>query len=174
MQRSIILTGPMGSGKSSVAQLVAAQLGFELADLDAMIVEQAGMSINRLFAEQGEQFFRDLEASVLASLQGRQGMVLATGGGVVIRPENRVMLHRLGCVVNLNASVTELTRRLAEADDRPLLKGEEPLESRISRIMAERELFYADADIRIDTTDKTLEDVADLILAFYKNAQEAL
>ena len=70
-------------------------------------------------------------------------------------------------MVNLVAAADELARRLASADDRPLLQGDEALEKRIERITAEREPFYADADIRIDTTGKTLEDVAVLILAFY-------
>jgi shikimate kinase len=94
-------------------------------------------------------------------------MVLATGGGVVIREGNRRLLHASGLVVNLVATVDVLVSRLAQANDRPLLKGDEGLDVKIERIMTEREPFYADADIRIDTTGKTLEDVAAEILVFY-------
>lgn len=167
MPESIILTGPMGSGKTSVGQRLARHLGYQFTDLDALLVEQAGKSINQIFAEEGEAAFRDRETAVLSTLVGQHDIVLSTGGGVVIREGNRRLLHAAGLVVNLMAAVDELTGRLALADDRPLLKGDEALEARIERIVTEREPFYADADIRIDTTGKTLEDVAAEILAFY-------
>ena len=167
MGRSIILTGPMGSGKTSVGRLLADRLGYDFTDLDALIVEQSGRSINQLFADEGEAAFRDRETAALSGLIGRQDMVLSTGGGVVIREENRALLHAAGVVANLTASPEELTARLAQADDRPLLRGDIPLEERICQIMTSREPFYADADIRIDTTGKTLEDVAAVILEFY-------
>ncbi len=170
MNRSIVLTGPMGSGKSSVAHLLAAQLGLQVVDLDACIVEQAGKTVNQIFAEYGEAGFRERESAELARLVGRTDMVLATGGGVITRPENRRLLPLIGLVVNLTASVDELAHRLATADDRPLLQGEESLAARISRLMLEREAWYAEADIRIDTTGKTLEDVANSILASYRGA----
>jgi shikimate kinase len=163
---SVILTGPMGSGKTSIGQLLSAQLGYEFIDLDALIVEKVGKSINQLFADEGEISFRDHESAVLSALVGRQNIVLSTGGGVVVREQNRQQLHTLGLVVNLTASVKELAKRLLKVTDRPLLTGDEPLEARIERIMIDREQFYADADIRIDTTGKTLEDVAAIILSF--------
>ena len=166
MGESVILTGPMGSGKTSIGQLLSAQLGYEFIDLDALIVEKVGKSINQLFADEGEISFRDHESSVLSALVGQQNIVLSTGGGVVIREQNRQQLHALGLVVNLTASVKELAKRLLKVTDRPLLTGDEPLEARIERIMIDREQFYADADIRIDTTGKTLEDVAAIILSF--------
>jgi shikimate kinase len=167
MEPSIILTGSMGSGKTSVGKILAARLKFAFNDLDALIVEQAGKSINQLFADEGEETFRDRETAALSALVGRQAMVLSTGGGVVIRESNRRLLRAAGLVVNLTASVETLVKRLARANDRPLLCGERSLEERIKQIMTEREPFYAEADIRIDTTGKTLEDVAAVILEFY-------
>jgi len=167
MALPIILTGPMGSGKSSVGRLLADRLGYDFVDLDALLVEQVGKSINRIFAEEGETAFRKRETELLGLLTGRERMVLATGGGAVISEQNRRLMHALGLVANLTADVSELADRLAQADDRPLLQGEQPLEARIAGIMAEREPFYADADIRIDTTGKTLEDVAAQLLVFY-------
>lgn len=166
MGGSIILTGPMGSGKTSVGRILSARLGYQFLDLDVLVVEKTGKSINQLFADQGEEAFRDYESAVLLSLSGKQNMVVSTGGGVVIREQNRKQLHSLGLIVNLSATVAVLAGRLSRSTDRPLLKGDEPLEARIARIMAEREPFYADADIRIDTTGKTLEDVASIILTF--------
>lgn len=164
MDASIVLTGPMGSGKTSVGHLLARQLGYDFVDLDALIVEQEGSSINEVFARGGEQVFREMETASLATLADRRRIVLSTGGGVVLREENRTLLRMIGRVVNLTASVATLAERLAQADDRPLLQGEESREERLGRILRERERFYADADIRIDTTGKTLEDVAAEIL----------
>ncbi len=167
MQQAIILTGPMGSGKTSVGRLLSAKLGYRFLDLDALIVKQAGKSINQIFADEGEAAFRDRETAALASLKGEDELILSTGGGAVLREENRALLHAAGLVVNLRASTAELASRLARASDRPLLQGDEPLAQRIERITQEREPFYADADIRIDTTGKTLEDVAAQILVFH-------
>ncbi len=167
MHDSIILTGPMGSGKTSVGQLLAARLGYVCKDLDALIVATAGKSINQLFAEEGEDAFRERESAALSSLVGQQRLVISTGGGVVIRESNRRLLHAAGLVVNLTATTEELARRLARAKNRPLLKGDLSLKELILRLLIEREPFYADADIRIDTTSKTLEDVVTIILRFY-------
>ncbi len=160
MRRVIVLTGPMGSGKTSVGRLLAARLGWEFVDLDHLVEQAAGSCINDLFAERGEVVFRQLEHQQLASLVGRHRMVLSTGGGAVLSRENRVLLRRLGAVVNLTAPVAELARRLAAADDRPLLRGGESLTATIARLLQEREPFYAESDIRIDTTAKSVEDVA--------------
>ncbi len=166
MPESIILT-PDGEWQDHVGQLLAARLGYRFQDLDALLVSRlARVSIRSLLTE-GEAAFRERETALLATLVGQHGIILSTGGGVVIREANRRLLHAGGLVVNLTATVPVLAGRLALADDRPLLKGDEALEARIERIMTEREPFYADADIRIDTTGKTLEDVAAEILAVY-------
>lgn len=166
MTPSLVLTGPMGSGKTSVGRLLACKLGYEFVDLDALIVEQEGSSINEVFARNGEQVFREMETASLATLADRTRMVLATGGGAVIKEENRQLMRMIGTVVNLMADIPSLAQRLEHAVDRPLLSGDEPREIRLERLVRERERFYADADIRIDTTGKTLEDVAAEIMRF--------
>lgn len=165
MSDSIVLTGPMGSGKTSVGRLLAQQLGWAFIDLDALIVEQAGKSINAIFAEEGEPAFRVLEQQQLVNLVGRERVVLSTGGGAVIDPENRRLMRLIGPVVNLTASLELLAARLAACNDRPLLQGEEAERvARLERLLQEREQCYADSDIRIDTVGKSVEDVAAEVL----------
>ena len=166
MNTSIVLTGPMGSGKTSVGHLLAEKLGYDFVDLDVLIVEQEGASINEVFARDGEQVFREMETASLATLADRTRMVLATGGGAVLKEENRQLMRMIGKVVNLVADIPALVQRLEHAVDRPLLNSDEPREKRLARLVQERESCYADADIRIDTTGKTLEDVAAEIVRF--------
>lgn len=165
MERNIVLTGPMGSGKTSVGQALAAKLGWEFLDLDAVVVAYAGKSVNEIFAQDGEPVFRQLEQEQLALLAGQRNVVLSTGGGAVLRDENRRMMRIIGTVVNLAAPQAELVARLSRVTDRPLLQGGEPLPDKIARLLLEREQCYADSDIRIDTAGKSVEDVAAEVLA---------
>jgi len=165
MSDNIVLTGPMGSGKTSVGRLLAQGLNCEFIDLDALIVDRAGKSINAIFADDGEPAFRGLEQQQLADLVGRERIVLSTGGGAVIDPENRRLMRLIGPVVNLTASLDVLAARLAACNDRPLLQGEEAERlAKLERLLEEREQYYADSDIRIDTAGKSVEDVAAEVL----------
>lgn len=164
MERSLVLTGPMGSGKTTVGRYLASLLGTDFVDLDALVVLAAGKSINDIFSEDGEEFFRQLEHDQLAGLVGRSRMVLSTGGGAVLREDNRTLMKKIGVVVNLFASVELLVERLSKSDDRPLLKTAVLLPERIAALLSERGLCYADCDIRIDTGGKSVEDVASELL----------
>ncbi len=164
--RGVILTGFMGTGKSSVGKVLARMTGWELLDLDTLIVQAAGRSINELFAQEGESFFRALESAELRRLVGHHGdFILATGGGAVLAPENRALFRKLGVVVNLTASPDVIRARLRHAEDRPLLNDEAARE-RVELMLRDREPSYAEADIRIDTAEKKIEDVAAEIMAF--------
>ncbi len=166
--RPIILTGFMGSGKSSVGRVVAQLLEVPFVDLDALIVTAAGCSINEIFSRDGEEVFRTLERQQLGQLLSRgDGYVVATGGGAVISPENRQFMRSAGFVINLKVSLDQVLRRLERSNDRPLLAGEDG-HLRAASLLAEREQFYADADIRIDTDGKSVEDVAREILRSLK------
>lgn len=169
-ERPVILTGFMGSGKSSVGRLLAQSLGCPLVDLDAVIVETAGKSINAIFAEEGEPAFRALESACLERTLAGGRVVVATGGGVVIAEANRQLMARHGIVINLMASLPRVLERLAGATDRPLYAGQDEAE-RVGALMAEREQFYCVADIRIDTDGKSVEDVAAEILRFLKGLE---
>ncbi|MRR06101.1 MAG: shikimate kinase [Deltaproteobacteria bacterium] len=161
--KNIILTGFMGTGKSSAGKLLAAELGYGFQDIDTIIVEKEKRSINEIFAEQGESYFRGIEADILASVLSGTKLVVSTGGGAVISAKNRELMRKSGIVVNLTASPTAVLDRLAVENDRPLLREEKGLE-KIRGMLAEREPYYADADIRIDTTGKNVEDVVQEIL----------
>ncbi len=156
---SIILTGFMGAGKSSVGRVLSRLCGLPFIDLDAEIVADAGQSINQIFAEKGEDYFRGEEQRILNLLLARGPAVLATGGGAVLADENRRAMRSHGTIVNLQASLATVLSRLEGAKDRPLYAGHDP-QARIKALMAAREQFYADADIRIDTNGKSVEDVA--------------
>lgn len=160
LDKMLILTGFMGCGKSTVGAILAERLGCRYIDLDAEIVADAGCSINTIFARDGEQEFRKLESSMLEkvfSIDG--GGVVATGGGTVISPHNRLLMRKRGVVVNLKVTMQQVTARLKGCDNRPLFAGNSAAE-RAETLMNDREQFYADADIRIDTDGKSVEDVA--------------
>lgn len=167
-EHQLILTGFMGSGKSSVGKIVAERLNYCFVDLDAEIVSAAGCSINDIFAHDGESSFRSLESSILERLLAtRMEIVVATGGGAVISPDNRVLMRNYGVVINLMVTLEQVVARLKGCHDRPLLAGEDAAK-RAETLMNEREQFYADADIRIDTDGKSVEDVAAEILCRFK------
>ncbi len=167
-ERPLILTGFMGSGKSSVGRVLAKRLGCRFIDLDAEIVAAAGCSINDIFARDGEQAFRLLESSMLEQvLSAGKGCVLATGGGAVISAQNRSLMRSRGVIINLNVTLDQVLARLKGSSDRPLLAGDDAA-LRATALMDEREQFYADADIRIDTDGKSVEDVSAEILCRLK------
>jgi shikimate kinase len=159
LDRPLILTGFMGAGKSSVGRLLAGKLGCPFIDLDAEIVAMAGRSINEIFAKDGEAAFRFLESACLEHALRRGLAVIATGGGAVIADSNRTLMRATGVVVNLTASFGRIVERLSGAADRPLYAGDDPAR-RAKALLEQREQFYNDADIRIDTDGKSVEDVA--------------
>lgn len=165
--KNIILTGFMGTGKSSVGRLLAKRLGFRLVDLDAEIVRVAGCSINEIFAESGEEEFRRLESAQLDRLARGPRTVLSTGGGAVKNPDNRRLMHDAGAVINLTASVDAICARLVDDSARPLLR-ENRSPDFVARMLAEREQYYADADVRIDTSGKSVGEVVEEILVWLK------
>lgn len=165
--KNVILTGFMGSGKSTVGRIVAKRLGYEFRDLDAVIMDEAGLSINDIFSRHGEAHFRSFESRAVERIAGSTGLVVATGGGAVISPTNRGLFRSSGIVINLTASMESILERLRGDSTRPLLQGHDR-EEKISRLLKEREACYADADIRIDTTGKKVEDVAAEIVAYLK------
>lgn len=170
--RGLALVGYRGTGKSSVGRLVAARLGRPFFDADLELEARAGRPIREIFAEDGEAAFRDLEQAVLADLCTRPGIVLACGGGAVIRPSNRESLRRLGFVAWLTAPPEELARRL-RADRRglavrPALTAAGTLEE-IRSVLAERTpLYEAAADAAVETLGRSTRQVATAVVAAWR------
>jgi len=165
LDRPLILTGFMGAGKSSVGRALADKLRCPFIDLDAEITGRAGRSINEIFAKDGEAAFRVLESACLEQVLHLRVAVIATGGGAVIADANRALMRATGVVVNLTASFDRIMERLSGDTSRPLYAGNDPAK-RAKALMEQREQFYNDADIRIDTDGKSVEDVAAEILEY--------
>lgn len=141
LQGSIVLVGLPGSGKSTVGRHLARRLGLAFVDADHFIEQRQGCSVREYFEREGEQAFRDLEQETLAELAQRQGVVLSTGGGAVLREANRETLKRQGWVVYLKSSPEELYRRLRHDTTRPLLQVGDPLK-KLKELFAVRDPLY--------------------------------
>lgn len=164
-QPNIVLTGFMGTGKSTVGRLLARRLGFTFLDLDELIEKEAGMPIKEIFSTHGEAHFRELESEVIKKLSsGGLGdrLVVSTGGGAVVRQENRARLKSWGRLVCLTASNEEILRRVGNRPERPLLFGPDR-EEKMTRLLAERREAYSDCDLEIDTTGQKPEEVVAVI-----------
>lgn len=160
---NVVLVGFMGAGKSTVAAALVKCGDFSLVDLDADIEQRAGMTIKEIFRQRGESAFRDFESLALQELRRKTGLVVATGGGVLGRPENRDLIRTIGRVVYLRAPFKTLQRRLKLSSERPLVK-EQPNWNALKSLLLSRSPFYETADLIIDTDNKNPEKIATEIL----------
>ena len=155
-KRNIFLTGLMGAGKSTIGRQLARRLDMDFHDSDQTIEARTGVDIPRIFDIEGEEGFRRREQQIIDELTGLEGIVLATGGGVVLSPENRAHLHERGFVIYLRANAEQLLERTERDTQRPLLQGNDRL-ARIRELLAEREPFYREvAHLIIDTDGLTV------------------
>lgn len=174
----IILTGFSGTGKSSVAALVAERLGWRAVDTDDLIEETAGRAVADIFAREGEAAFRDLESEALREACAGNELVVSTGGGILQRPANRRVAASGGFVVCLEARPETVVQRLREAgadtSERPLLAGANPL-ARVRDLKSSRQALYALADFTVHTDGLTPEAVAaDVVQAWRTRSEAAL
>jgi len=151
-QRSVVLVGLMGCGKSAIGRRLAARLSLPFVDADEEIERAAGKSIEDIFAEHGEPYFRDGERKVLARLLRSGPQVLATGGGAFMNEETRAAIAASGVSVWLKAELPLLVRRVGRRGNRPLLKVGDP-EAVLQNLMATRYPVYAEADIMVESRD---------------------
>ena len=151
----------MGVGKSTIANGLAKSLGFDVLDTDKMIEDRQSRSINEIFANEGEQTFREMESVILNDLVGgTDHSVISTGGGIVIREENIKVLRSMGVVFWLDAGVDSILDRVTGNRDRPLLRTEDPRET-IQNLLSEREPLYENcADERIQTDDLSVDEIS--------------
>ena len=142
MTGSVILIGPMGSGKSTIGRLLAARLHLPYVDSDALIVNHTGVDIPTIFEIEGESGFRERERKVIADLSTRsEAIVLATGGGAILDPANRYHLRRMGRVIYLDVSVGEQLKRIRHDRNRPLLQNTD-LDRRLKTLAEQRNTLY--------------------------------
>ena len=161
-KRNVILCGFMATGKSSVGKRLAAIMGCDFLDMDAEIEAEEGMSIPQIFSTRGEAAFRALESRMVEKIAGRSRCIIATGGGTVVNPQNLEKLRSFGIIINLTSDIQTILMRASSGDDRPMLQGDRV--ERVRALMERRASAYAQADMTVDTSKLTIEEVAQHIL----------
>jgi shikimate kinase len=159
----IVLVGFMGTGKSAVGRELAARLERAFVDTDEQIAAAAAQTIPEIFASEGESGFRDRETAVVRSLLGHPTAVIATGGGILGRHENIQILRTIGPLVCLTARPEVILERTRPWTERPLLAGAAAPAELVGTLLRERATRYALADMTVDTSDLTVEQVVDEI-----------
>ena len=165
LSANIVLVGFMGTGKSAVGRVIAQKLEFHFIDTDDVIEQTSKAKISDIFAEHGEDYFRDLESQAVKSVALMKNQVVATGGGVVLRSSNIDLLRTGGPIFCLNATPKAIWDRVRSSRSRPLLRGPEPLK-KIETLLDKRAPYYALADHQIETTGVSVERVADEIISY--------
>ena len=160
---NIILIGFMGAGKTTIGRKLAKILDFSFIDTDNEIEDDQGCSVDEIFKYGGEECFRDIETRLLQKLKNVNNSVIATGGGIVLREENRQILLGLGKIVYLKVSQKVLLQRLQNDRSRPLLKGTTP-EIVLNKMFEERSLLYEQAECIIEVDKKAPKETANLII----------
>ena len=175
MQQNIVITGFMGTGKTTVGRLLARRLDRRYVDMDVLLAERFGKPIAAVFAEEGEEAFRTAEAELCLELAAERQLVISTGGGALVNESSRTALAETGMLVCLTASEGEILRRVAKSTDRPLLAGgeEEERRKRIRTLLGVRRAAYGAIPYQIDTDGITPEQVAERILAAAGSHSEA-
>ena len=163
--RNIVLVGFMGSGKTTVGKLIAEATGMTLLDMDSIIEERAGKTINEIFADEGEAHFRSLERSLVQELSATEGNIISTGGGIVLNDRNISDFEKTGLVVCLLANAETVLDRVKHDSSRPLLAGDKA--AKIIELLESRESLYESITHKIDTSGRpspkpTAQEIIDL------------
>jgi len=162
MFNNIILTGFMGVGKTSVGTQLARDLGYAFVDTDVLIEADQQIAINEIFEQYGEPYFRGIETKIIQQVLHGDRQVVSTGGGAVLRDENRAAFKKAGLVVCLTARPEVMFERIKNETHRPLLKTPDPM-VRIKKLLDSRARFYNQADLIIDTSEKSVDDAVNEI-----------
>ncbi len=167
-QPNIILTGFMGTGKTTLGRLLAERLGYEFIDTDTLIETQIGQTIAELFQTEGEAAFRKLESKLVEELAQKEGLVIATGGGLVLDPKNVANLSESGQIICLTASPEEILARVSKQQDvRPLLQEEDP-QAKIIELLQQRDSTYRQFT-QLSTSDLPLNELVNEILTLIQS-----
>ena len=161
---NIVLIGPMGAGKTSVARELARLTARRWTDTDKQVVQQAGLAIAEIFAQHGEPHFRRLETEALHSLASAHRLIVATGGGIVTQPGNAALLRTLGCVAFLTATEEVLFERVSRNRQRPLLRTQNPRAALRDLLQRRQPLYVECAHFTLDTSSGTHAEIAQAVL----------
>ena len=167
IKSNIVLIGFMGTGKTSVGIRLTEMLNMTFVDTDDLIEKDSGMIISDIFKDMGEEHFRDLESKITEKISELENQVIATGGGIIKREKNIQNLKKKGLLFCLDARPEVILQRTSGYNHRPLLQVDDPID-RIKELLKERDPFYAKADHRIDTSDLTINQIAENIIKFYR------
>jgi len=162
--QSIVLIGFMGAGKSAAGRALARKTGLPRFETDDIVSAQFGLPIPEIFAAFGEEKFRDAETAALHQFSQEIPAIIITGGGIVLRPVNVPLLRALGTVISLEADDETLFRRISRGAYRPLLQTKNPRADLVELLRRREPLYHSAADVRLDTSRLTHEEVADAIL----------
>ena len=165
---NIVLTGFMGSGKTAAGKILAGKLGIIFTDIDRLIEKEQGMPISEIFSRLGEDYFRNLEKEMVNKISEQKNQVIATGGGVVLNPENMANLRKNGTIIWLAVSAEAVRKRTKSDEGRPLLQVTYP-EKTIEELLSFRESLYAKADFKVETSNLSIDEVVREILDFLNN-----
>lgn len=167
----IYLTGFMGSGKTTIAPILANTLGYSFVDIDREIEAATGKKVSEIFSELGEEYFREVERSLLADLQHREGCVVSLGGGTIANDPNLKAVKDSGILIYLKVDPEQIFQRMKYKTDRPLLRPsagveltDQELRSRIENLLVKREPYYCQADFTITTTNQRVGVTVDEIV----------
>lgn len=163
MRYNIFLVGFMGAGKTTVSKYLSSMLSIERVEVDELIIKKEGMSVNSIFEEYGEEYFRNCESSTLIELEKRNQLVVSCGGGIVLREENIASMKKNGRVVLLTATPETTLERLKDSDERPILRNNMNVEFIAGLMEKRREKYLKAADIIVETDGKTVPEVCEEI-----------
>jgi shikimate kinase len=168
---NIILTGFMGCGKTTVGRLLAEELDYDFTDTDQLIEERFKMTVQEIFATKGEKAFREMESEIARELGGQDGLVISTGGGMMLNAHNVAALSGNGPVFCLVATPEEIFKRISSdrKNNRPLLDTSNPLE-RISQLIKDREQSYRQFT-QINTSGKNPQEITQGLIASLQSLQ---
>ena len=158
---NIVLIGFMGTGKSTISEYMKQKFGMEVIEMDQIIEQRQGMSISKIFATYGEEYFRDLETDLLIEMQSRKNLIISCGGGVPMKERNVVEMKKNGKVVLLTATPETILKRVKNNHDRPLLEDKKNVAA-ITELMEKRRAKYeAAADIQVATDDRNKQQICE-------------
>lgn len=166
--RAVYLTGFMAAGKTSIGKELGKVLDLPVIDTDHYIEEKLSSDIPSIFEREGEVYFRDEEQAALQELP-RENVIITTGGGIVLRKQNRRFMKENGYVITLEASIDTIVERLRNDDSRPLAAGRS--REKLQQVFDERQAYYHDADLVIETEGKSIPRIASEIIGWIKTSE---